>query len=118
MDGISQGAVSSYTFTNVTDNHTISVTWTVTSCANQPVRIGATSYTSLQTAYNAATDGATIQSQAVTLTENVTANRAITAILDGGYDCTYTAKVGTTGIKGMLTTSAGTVTAKDIRLQN
>ena len=32
VDGVSQGAISSYTFTNVTTNHTISVNFTMTSC--------------------------------------------------------------------------------------
>ncbi len=92
---------------------------TVQQCPNSPVRIlGKADYSSLQAAYNAAVSGDTIQSQAITFVENLTANRDISITIDGGYSCDYSSNPGSTALKGMLTTSSGTTTIKNFNLQN
>lgn len=85
--------------------------YATTACSNLMVRItGATPvyYSSLQAAYNAAADGSIIQSRAGTLTENVSINRNISVIVQGGYDCAYTTNSGNvTSLKGILRTYTG-----------
>lgn len=84
-----------------------------------PVRIaGATPtyYSSIQSAYNAATDGDIIQVQDTLLIENLPVNWGTAVTLDGGYDCSYTTKTGMTRLKGM-TVSGGVVTVKDFILE-
>lgn len=114
VDGVSVGAAASYTFTNINSGHTISASF---SCPNSPVRIAGTTpryYSTLQAAYDAAANGETIQAQALNLTESLNTNRAITVNIEGGYNCAYSAIVGTTNIKGSITINSGTVTMKNI----
>ena len=83
-------------------------------CTDLPVRISGTNstcYSGVQAAYNAASDGAVIQSKNVTFLENLNANRNVSITLQGGYNSDYSAIVGLTYLKGMITTSAGTLTA-------
>jgi YD repeat-containing protein len=91
-------------------------------CSNFPVKIGSTFYSTLQSAYyNAAVNGDIIKCRNLTFIENLTVNRDIGVILDGGYDCGFTTNVGgRTTIKGMLTTTAGggTITIKNFILGN
>lgn len=89
-------------------------------CPNQPVRIAGTTpvyYPTLQAAYDAAADGAVIQSRNLQFTENLSVNRNVSVTLQGGYVCDYSATSGVTNLKGMITTSAGTLTIKDFVLQ-
>lgn len=87
-------------------------------CPNSVARIvGKANYTSLQNAYNAAADGDTIQNQAVTLNENVNANRNISVTIDGGYNCYYSSNPEKTTLKGALTINSGTVNIKNFNLQ-
>jgi hypothetical protein len=89
------------------------------SCSNSTVRIGTTSYTTLQSAYNAASNGKVIKVQGVMLTENLTVNRNVTVTLEGGYDCGFTTNYGNvTAIKGAITTTVGggTLTIKNFIL--
>jgi YD repeat-containing protein len=76
-----------------------------------PVRILRTPlvpYTSIQTAYNAAQTGDTIQCQVFPFDEDLTVNRDISVTLEGGYDCGYTTNSGaTTSIKGKIQTTPG-----------
>jgi YD repeat-containing protein len=92
---------------------------TVQACPNLPVRIAGTTpvyYSTLQDAYNAAPDGATIQSRVYNFTGDLNINRNLT--LEGGYDCNYSSPpAGFTTLQGMLTTSAGTLTIKNFILQ-
>ena len=77
-------------------------------CPNQPVkntRTGLT-YNSLQAAYDDAIDGDTMQSHALTFTENLTISKAVT--FDGGYDCSYASHIGKTILIGNITVSTGT----------
>ncbi|OGP72628.1 MAG: hypothetical protein A2V86_04265 [Deltaproteobacteria bacterium RBG_16_49_23] len=89
------------------------------SCSNSTVRIGTTSYTSLQSAYNAASNGNVIKVQGIMLIENLTVNRNISVTLEGGYDCGFTSNYGNmTAIKGSITTTVGggTLTIKNFIL--
>jgi PKD repeat protein len=103
----------SLTATNVSGSDIETKTDYITvSCPAQPVRItGAPPayYSSLQTAYDAAVDGDTLQAQAVTLSETIDLNSNITVILKGGYDACYTVNADNTTINGSLTISDGTV---------
>lgn len=112
VDGVSQGPISSYTFTDVSANHTLSANFT----QNGPVKNTRTNitYPSLQAAYNAASDADIILIQSVELTENFNANRNIWVTIDGGYNSDYSANPGTTTIQGAPVISSGAVTMEDI----
>jgi hypothetical protein len=116
VDGVSQGPISSYTFTNVSANHTLSANFT----QNGPVKNEFTSitYPSLQAAYNAASDGDIILIQNVQLTENFNANLNIWVTIDGGYNSDYSANPGMTTIKGAPVISSGTVTMMNCLISN
>jgi PKD repeat protein len=93
---------------------------TVTETCLSPVRIAGQTpvyYSTLQEAYNAAVGGDIIQSQAVTLTENLNFNLNKSVILDGGYDCGYTSNTGKTILNGNLIISDGTVTIENLIIQ-
>lgn len=79
----------------------------------------ATVYRTIQEAYDAATDGATIQVQALNLTENFNSNSVVskTITLEGGYDAAYSIVTGVTTLKGSVATTTGIVTIKDLSLQ-
>jgi PKD repeat protein len=74
-------------------------------------------YSSLQAAYNAAQDGNTIQSNAVTIVENIDFNRNITVTIQGGYNCDHSAVTGITTINGKMTISNGQVTIENLIIQ-
>lgn len=119
-DGVSKGAVTSYTFTNVTAGHTLAATFALSTCANLPVRIARATpiyFSSLQAAYNAAVDGDVIQSQAQELIESLTANRNISVTIDGGYACSYASNPEKTMLKGATSITSGTVNLKNFVLQ-
>ena len=82
-------------------------------------RTGSTStYPTLQRAYEVAVDGDFIMVQKVPLTESFRADRSISVTIDGGYDCTFSAKSGMTTIKGAPVISKGTVHMKNFRISN
>ena len=83
-------------------------------CQNPPVKIGAVYYSTLQDAYNDAADGVTIQSQAVSLDGDLSADRNISISLAGGYDCLFTDNSGKTILNGTITISNGTVLIGDV----
>jgi hypothetical protein len=78
---------------------------------------GTTYYSTLQSAYNASTTGDTIQSEAGTLTENLSLNLNKTITLQGGYNNDYATVTGKTTINGNVIISGGTVTIGDFILQ-
>jgi subtilisin family serine protease len=88
-------------------------------CQNLPVRIIGTGagFSSLQSAYDAAVEGDTIQSQAIAFTEDLTINRPITVTFEGGYDCDYTTVSGSTILNGDMMVSGGTITIENFVLQ-
>ena len=82
----------------------------------QPVRIAGTPpvyYPTLQSAYDAAVEGDTIQTRTVVFSDNLNANRNISITLQGGYNCNYSAITGNTVFNGMMTVSDGVVTIGD-----
>jgi hypothetical protein len=118
VDGVSQGVISSYTFSNVTSGHTIEA---IFGCPNLPARINRVSpiyFGTLQAAYDAAVDGDVIQAQAKALTGDLTANRNIAVTVDGGYNCDYNSKPDKTVMQGMPHVTSGTVTLKSFRISN
>jgi PKD repeat protein len=85
-----------------------------------PVRIlGVTPlyFPTLQEAYDIAEDGDIIQSQVVTLTENLNINMDKTVTIKGGYDCSYTTQTGKTTINGTINIIDGTATIENLVLQ-
>lgn len=89
---------------------TINASLSGTGVCLDPVRVGSppTYYSTLQAAYDAASNGSVIQSRAITFTENLLINRNITVTLQGGYDCGYTSNSGNvTYLKGKLQTVSG-----------
>jgi YD repeat-containing protein len=123
VDGASQGAINSRTFSNITANHTIIAYFKddPTTCSYQPVRIARATpvyFTTLQAAYNAATDGDVIQAQTQLLVENLSANRNIAVTIDGGYTCNYGSNPDDTYLLGAVNLSSGTVTMKNYQIMN
>lgn len=115
VDGVSVGKVTSYTFNNVNANHNISASFVYTDTAS----IDNTYYATLQEAYNAASNGATIKVTAKNLTENLNVNKNISVTLQGGYDGYHSTITGNTIMQGMIQTypSSGTLTIKNFILQ-
>ncbi len=118
--------VGSYTVSLTTSNsaglNTVSNTnfITVTSCPNQRVRIARTTpvyYSTHQSAYNSASNGDTIQSQAFDFTEDLNFNRNIAVTLKGGYNCWYNSNPPSSTLTGSLTISSGTVTVENLIIQ-
>jgi YD repeat-containing protein len=81
-----------------------------TTCSNPFIRIGSTSYPTLQAAYDAAMEGQTIQSRYGPFPESLTLNRNINVTFDGGYNCGFTAPNGMTILNGNITGTSGTGT--------
>ncbi len=84
------------------------------------VKIGGTSYSTIQAAYDAAVNGDTIKCREMTFIESLTVNRNISVTLEGGYDSGFTTNYGTmTILRGMITTTVGggTLTIKNFILE-
>lgn len=102
--------------TNIIGMSSTAKSITATTCATQPVKIGANYYASLQAAYNAAADGSAILILARDFTENLSAGLGKVVTLDGGYVCGFTGNPDTTVLHGAPHISAGTVKLKNIRI--
>jgi len=89
----------------------------LSSCANLPVKISGTYYSTIQTAYDSAAGGTTMQSMNIGFNENPNFTRTVSIILDGGYGCDYTSNPNYTTIKGTMTITSGTVSISNIILQ-
>lgn len=120
VDGVSHGAITSYTFSNVTSGHSISATFTANACMTLPVSIvrSSFSYETLQLGYDAALDGDIIQAHGIDFSGDFNVNRNIAVTLDGGYSCDYTSKTGSTVIKGNLTITNGALVVDDLVISN
>ncbi|MDA8078295.1 MAG: PKD domain-containing protein [Nitrospiraceae bacterium] len=91
----------SLTATNAGGPGSVTKTISVVACSNpHSVKLSSSGapYDSISTAYAAAIVGDRIQSQAIHFTGNLIIDKNI--ILDGGYDCTISQKIGNTTIKG------------------
>lgn len=85
-----------------------------------PVRVLGTPpvyYSNLQSAYDAAWDGDTIQSHDQAFNEDLYIDDNKSVTLEGGYDCYYSTITGKTTLNGNLTISNGTVTIGNFELQ-
>ena len=99
---------------------TVSAPVSVDLCAGSPVRVVGESteyYSSLQTAYDAASDGDTIEAQAVELSGDLNINRDISVTLEGGYDCDYSAIIGDTVFNGNMAVNSGTIIIENLILK-
>ena len=105
-----------YTFTNVAKNHTLTATFSAPTsvvCTDYPARLtGATTvnYVSLQSAYNAAANGNTVQGSMYDHFESLLLDRNVAVSLDGGYTCDYASKSGNVMIRGNMIITNGSVT--------
>lgn len=90
-------------------------------CSSPNISIGTTPYATLQAAYDAVTDGTTIQCQGIRFAENLLVNRNISVTFQGGYDCGFTAPNGNMSVvKGSITTTTGggTLIIRNFSLEN
>lgn len=121
VDGNPQGAITSYTFSNVITNHYIEAIFEndPVGCPNPPVMIARSTpvyFSTLHDAYNAASDGETIKAQIYLLQEDFLASRDIAVTIDGGYTCAYDANPGRTFLIGSTTLNKGSVTLQNFQL--
>ena len=79
--------------------------------------INGTYYSTIQAAYNAATDGATIKLWATDYTETVTCGSAKTISFVGGYDSGYSSVVGPIILLGSLSIQNGKVIANGLAIR-
>ena len=94
---------------------TRSVTASFTLAPN--VRIGSTSYTALQDAYNVATSGDVIKLMEGTHSGGLTAGRNIDVTLKGGYDAAYISNSSRTTLQGGISIQQGRVSVERLSLQ-
>ena len=120
VDGISVGAVSSYTFTNVMANHTITASFASNTQDNGIRLTGSITayFSTLQAAYNTAANGDIIQMKVTTINQALNFNRDINVTFTGGYNSDYSSITGLTTLQGGTWTgpSSGTVTLKECLL--
>jgi hypothetical protein len=85
-------------------------------CDNLPVKIeGMDSYfTTLRNAYALATNGMSLQMQALEFAEDLTMQNSASVILKGGYECNYSSNPGVSVVRGKVTVGGGTVTISNI----
>jgi len=81
------------------------------------IRIGATSYATLQVAYNAAKSGDTIMLAEGSLGGSLTANRAIDIFIRGGFDVNFAASVSHTALQGNISLQQGSIRMGGIRIR-
>ena len=111
VDGVSNGPLASYTFVNVSSNHTLSATF-----ANCPFINARTNacYTSLQDAYNNASNGDNILSASCFASlQTLVADVNMYVTMDGGYTSNFSSNPGVTDITGPITINSGTIYLKN-----
>ena len=91
-------------------------------CVEDPVRLepASVSHSSIQAAYDAASDGSAILCHAnefTELAEDVLLDRNLSLTLAGGYDCSHTVRLTQSTINGSLRIGAGTVIIENILLK-
>jgi hypothetical protein len=107
----------------VTINVARRVTAAFTACDNEPVMIeeSATFYSTLQGAYNAATNGQSLLIQGFgsvsVFPGGTTLNRNIAVTLAGGYSCSFASHSGFTVIGGPLVIRRGTATIENLKIR-
>ncbi|UCD35989.1 MAG: PKD domain-containing protein, partial [Nitrospiraceae bacterium] len=88
-------------------------------CQNDPIKIKDTAlyFLFIQDAYDAASGGDVIQSQAEQFTEDLMINMNKSVALQGGYSCEYIPGSGMTTIRGSVTISAGSVSMENFIIE-
>jgi hypothetical protein len=81
------------------------------------VRIGASSYATLQDAYNAARTGDIIRLVEGAPSNTLTANRSIDVTIKGGYDAAYASNDSRTTLQGPVFLQRGTVRMEEINIR-
>lgn len=108
-------APDTYRTAPVTGNCTIIPSFSATLL---PVRIGATYYQDLQTAYSEARTGEIIQATQNTFSGPFSLLRnGIAVTVQGGYDVTYASQVGNSFLQGALTISSGSLVIDRLTIQ-
>jgi probable HAF family extracellular repeat protein len=99
----------------LTNNHAFLVRIANT-CTSGYVKVGGTSpnYSSIQTAYNTASNGNPLLIQASDFSENVNLNRNLQTVLQGGYTCDFMMNPGYSKLNGSLIINGGTVSIENI----
>jgi PKD repeat protein len=109
----SDGSTDTLTITNY-----ITVNAGIQGCYISPVKKGVTLYAEVQNAYDAASDGDTIELQDTDMyADSLNISRDVTVTIDGGYNCDYTGSSGMTTINGNITITTGTLILGDIIIQ-
>jgi hypothetical protein len=117
VNGASVGAVSSYTFTAVNANQTISATFVAVPAVRLILQSGNNVYSTIGQAYAAApaNSAATIDVQAFQTTDTgLTLNRGVTLTFRGGYGVGFSGIVGTTTVTGPVTVTNGSLTVSNL----
>jgi hypothetical protein len=121
VDGTSVGAVTTYTFSSVIENHTISATFAAVPIGSiGTLTVGSApgdASATIQGAYNAAVTGDTIEVQAGTYSESDNFNNNVSVALIGGYNSSFSAISSNSVITGPVTVKNGTVTVQNIIIQ-
>jgi hypothetical protein len=87
-------------------------------CVETEAKLGGTTYSHIQDAYDALTaDNQTIQAQAAIFTENLLMDGPYSVNLRGGYGCGYASKVGWTTINGKMTIKGGRVNIETVAIK-
>ncbi|SKA02881.1 Ig-like domain (group 3) [Trichlorobacter thiogenes] len=81
------------------------------------VKVNGTSYGTLNDAYLAAGDGATLMARDLTFVEDLLVNRGIGIILQGGYADGFGSHTGYTTLHGVLTVSSGSVVLDNLKIK-
>ncbi len=76
-----------------------------------------TYYTTLQAAYDGAESDAAVSAWATTYLESLICGQAKSVILKGGYDQSYTSRIGYTTLDGVLNIRLGKVTAERLKVK-
>lgn len=114
VDQVSVGTHDYYLFSNVTSDHLIEAFFA------SPFRIAGSPslyFGTLQAACDAAFDGATVQTRAGTVNENLPFNRDRTVLLTGGFDPRFAVRPGATVLTGWIEVSDGGVEVESIGLE-
>ncbi|MEM5768826.1 MAG: hypothetical protein AAGU32_11150 [Bacillota bacterium] len=116
-DGVSQGPVTSYAFTSVTADHTLSARFFY---SGPPVKNAGTGalYETLQQAYDAAQNGETLLCDERPLSGSFNASRDISVTIDGGYTGGFLSNPGVTTFTGAPVIGSGTVTWMNFIISN
>jgi hypothetical protein len=125
----STGVISGLPTTEGSYNFVVQITDTVASTAiknlsiiiylsqDLPVKVSSSYYSSVQDAYDACSDGDTIQIQDANIYEDLVFDHDISITLKGGYNSDFTSNASYTMIHGTMTFEYGTVEVKNIIVQ-